>query len=106
MIMQRHRFVTILAVLAAPVALAALLASSVQADDLPEGPAKELILKVCTPCHGVAEFTSKRNTKQEWNDEVDKMAARGAKASDEEFDAIVEYLTKYFGKEPPVEKNN
>ena len=80
--------------------------ASVRADDLPEGPGKDVVLKVCTPCHGTAEFTDKKFTKQEWDEEVDKMAARGAKASDDEFDAIVTYLTKYFGKTPPAEKSN
>jgi hypothetical protein len=30
----------------------------------------------------------------------------GAKASDEEFDTIVNYLTKYFGKDQPPDKSN
>ena len=34
------------------------------------------------------------------------MAARGAKASNEEFDTIVSYLTKYFGKDQAPEKSN
>jgi len=34
------------------------------------------------------------------------MAARGAKASDEEFDSIVNYLTKCFGKDQAPEKSN
>jgi mono/diheme cytochrome c family protein len=81
-------------------------AASVQAQDLPDGAGKELVMKVCTACHEVTRITSKRRTKEEWNDTVDKMAARGAKASDEEFDIIVTYLAKYFGTERPPEKNN
>ena len=80
--------------------LAILPAASVRADEeLPDGAGKDIVLKVCTPCHGTAEFTAKKNTKMEWDEEVDKMAARGAKASDDEFEAIVAYLAKYFGKE-------
>jgi cytochrome c5 len=98
--MQRQKLATIITAFLLPGLLAALLATSVRAEeDLPEGAGKDIVLKVCTPCHGVAEFTSKKNTKQEWDEEVDKMAARGAKASDDEFDAIVTYLTKNFGKE-------
>jgi competence protein ComEA len=78
------------------------------ADDLPEGAGKDVVLKVCTACHGVSEFTARRNTRAEWDEEVDKMAARGAKASDEEFEAIVNYLAKNFGKDAPPagEKTN
>jgi cytochrome c5 len=75
-----------------------LLPASVQAEDLPDGAGKELVTKVCTVCHEVDRIVSKRKTKEEWNDTVDKMAARGAMASDEEFTAIVTYLAKYLGK--------
>ena len=78
---------------------ALLLAASVQAQDLPEGDGKEVLLKVCTQCHDTARIVSKKQTRDEWNGTVDKMAMRGAKASDEEFDAIVSYLAKTFGKE-------
>ena len=82
-----------------------LLAASVQAQDLPDGVGKELVMTVCTQCHDLERVVSKRKTKQEWNDLVDMMAARGAKATDEEFDTIVNYLTKYFGKDQPPEKS-
>ena len=104
--MQRQKVATIIAALLLPMLLAAILAASVQAADLPEGEGKDLVLKVCTPCHGIAEFAERRNTKEEWNEVVDKMAGRGAKASDEEFDAIVNYLTKYLGKGQSAEKAN
>lgn len=91
MILRRARFVTIL--------LAFLPAASVHAQDLPDGAGKDLVVKVCTPCHDSARISSRKQTKEEWNGTVDKMAARGAKASDEEFETIVSYLTKYFGKD-------
>ena len=83
-----------------------LLAASVQAQDLPDGVGKDLVMNVCTQCHELTRITSKKRTKEEWNDTVDKMAARGAKASDEEFETIVTYLAKYFGKDQPPEKSN
>ena len=81
-------------------------AASVRAQDLPDGAGKDLVMKVCTACHELTRITSKRRTKEQWNDTVDKMAARGAKASDEEFDIIVTYLAKYFGPDQAGEKNN
>jgi mono/diheme cytochrome c family protein len=89
----------------ASILTAFLLAASVQAQDLPDGAGKELVMNVCTQCHELARITSKRKTREEWNDTVDKMAARGAKASDEEFETIVAYLAKYFGKDQAAEKN-
>jgi len=91
MIVGRARLATILT--------AFLLAASVQAQDLPDGAGKELVMNVCSQCHDLARITSQKRTKAEWNDTVDKMAARGAKASDEEFETIVTYLTKNFGKD-------
>jgi hypothetical protein len=71
------------------------------ADDIPEGPGKETVIKVCTACHGIIEFTSQKHTKTEWDEVVDNMAQRGARASDAEFDTIVAYLAKNFGKDAP-----
>jgi cytochrome c5 len=79
-----------------------LLAAPVRAaDDIPDGAGKEIVIKVCTACHGVIEFTSQKHTKPEWDEVVDTMAQRGARASDDEFDMIVVYLTKNFGKDAP-----
>jgi mono/diheme cytochrome c family protein len=69
------------------------------ADDIPDGPGKETVMKVCTACHGIIEFTSQKHTKTEWDEVVDNMAQRGARASDAEFDTIVAYLAKNFGKD-------
>jgi hypothetical protein len=89
----------------ATIVAAFLLAASVRAQDLPDGDGKDLVLKVCTVCHEATRIASKKRTKEEWNDTVDKMAARGAKASDEEFETIVNYLAKYLGPDQPPEKN-
>lgn len=81
-------------------------AASVRAQDLPDGAGKELVMNVCSACHELGRITSKKRSKEEWSDTVDKMAARGAKATDEEFDMIVAYLAKNFGKDGSAEKNN
>ncbi|HEY6342900.1 MAG TPA: hypothetical protein VIY49_15515 [Bryobacteraceae bacterium] len=101
MILRRKRLRTFLIVCFLG---ACFLAVSVRAQDLPDGAGKDLVMNVCTVCHELTRITSKKKTKEEWNDTVDKMAARGAKASDEEFDTIVNYLTKYFGKNQPPDK--
>lgn len=98
MIVKRERL--------APILTALLLATSVQAQDLPDGAGKDVVMKVCTVCHELTRITSKKRTKEEWSDTVDKMAGRGARASDEEFETIVNYLAKYFGKDTPPEKGN
>jgi cytochrome c5 len=79
--------------------LAALLALTANAQDqLPEGDGKKLVEKVCNECHGAETFTQKKRTKAEWDKVIQSMVDKGAEATDAEFDAIVAYLTKYFGK--------
>ena len=70
------------------------------------GAGKDLVMNVYTVCHELTGITSKKKTKDEWTDTVDKISARGAKASDEEFDTIVNYLVKHFGPKQPPEKIN
>ena len=68
------------------------------AQDLPDGPGKAVVEKVCAACHGLNTVTGMRRTKDSWETTVDEMATRGATASEEEFDAVVAYLSRYFGK--------
>ena len=67
-------------------------------DPFPEGPGKSTFVKVCSQCHALDPIASLRYSKQEWRDLVDDMKGKGAEATDEECNVIVEYLTKNFGK--------
>jgi competence ComEA-like helix-hairpin-helix protein len=62
---------------------------------LPDAPARKTFETVCTTCHDLR--TGPRRTKAAWVAVVESMAARGASATDQEFDAIADYLAKYFG---------
>ena len=64
---------------------------------LPEGPAKALTERVCTPCHGLENVVRARMTKERWGRVVDDMISRGATATDTEADQIVDYLAANFG---------
>lgn len=66
-------------------------------DPLPEAPAKKTVETVCAACHEIQTVIGARRTKPAWNAVIDAMANRGARASDQEFDAIVDYLSQYFG---------
>jgi hypothetical protein len=66
---------------------------------LPTGDAKALVEKTCgTGCHSVEVVTSQRMNKAEWTAVAANMVARGAQASDEEVNVIVEYLAKTLGR--------
>jgi competence protein ComEA len=69
-----------------------------RAQDLPDGPGKEVFNRVCTQCHGLDQVVELKQTKAEWSALVDTMVQYGAVAKDEEFDVIIDYLAKNFGK--------
>lgn len=68
------------------------------AQDLPEGKGKDVVDQICSSCHGPDLITSRRATKDEWNDIVGDMISRGASATSEQIQTIKDYLTKYFGQ--------
>jgi quinoprotein glucose dehydrogenase len=69
---------------------------------LPPGDAKKLVERTCgTGCHSLDVVTSQRMSEGEWSAMVQHMVARGARASDAEVQAIVEYLAKTFPASRP-----
>jgi cytochrome c5 len=73
--------------------------TSLQAQTLlPAGTGRELVQKVCNSCHSVDLITAHHQTREEWNGTVQRMAQRGASATDDQFQQIVDYLTNNFGR--------
>jgi len=64
---------------------------------LPEGEGKEMVVRICTKCHGTAVFTKVRMSRAGWEDEVASMVEKGATGTDDEFRAVVDYMAKHFG---------
>jgi competence protein ComEA len=65
---------------------------------LPDGKGKDALKKICVGCHELDVVTASLHTKIGWQQNVDDMIARGAEGSDDDMEAVVEYLTKFFGK--------
>jgi competence protein ComEA len=68
---------------------------------LPDGPGKDQLVKVCGTCHQAERSASVRLTREGWEEVIGDMIKRGAKGSDEEFAAVLDYLTKNFLGEAP-----
>ncbi|HEX4594988.1 MAG TPA: PQQ-binding-like beta-propeller repeat protein [Bryobacteraceae bacterium] len=66
-------------------------------DPLPEGPGKNTVATVCASCHDLDTAIEVKHDRAGWKTVVDTMADRGARATDAEFQIIIDYLTKYFG---------
>jgi len=70
---------------------------------LPDGPGKDVVLRVCTACHGAEQFAYARFSPEGWDAEITKMQGAGAEMTSDEQAAISAYLSKYLSKQaaPP-----
>jgi competence protein ComEA len=63
---------------------------------LPEGPGKDAVVRMCGTCHPVERAASVRLTREGWQDTIGKMMTLGAKGSDEDMKAVLEYLSTHY----------
>jgi quinoprotein glucose dehydrogenase len=68
---------------------------------LPPGPGHDLMVRVCSVCHSPEIAANQHLSAQEWNSVVQNMSARGAVATDQEFDQITDYLARSFPRIAP-----
>ena len=83
------------------VAAIALSASTAFAQALPDGPGKAELQKVCGLCHQAERSAAVRLTREGWEGVIGDMIARGARGTDAEFAAILDYLSKHFLGDAP-----
>src|SRR5580698_3489518 len=76
----------------------AFLASGARAQ-LPDGPGKAETERLCSQCHELARSISLRQDRAGWESTVDKMVSLGAKATDKETGAVIDYLAAHFAAE-------
>jgi len=74
------------------------LAAQVQ---LPDAPGKDETIRMCGTCHEVERAMSVRLNREGWQDTIAKMVDLGAKASDQERAAVLNYLAEHFKGEAP-----
>jgi len=63
----------------------------------PEGPGKDATLEVCSKCHAADVVRAHRQGRDEWVASIQKMIAAGAEGTEDQFNQVLEYLTKNFG---------
>jgi competence protein ComEA len=68
---------------------------------LPDGPARDLTIRVCAQCHEPNRAASLRLTREGWEGVVQKMKGLGAQATDAETAQITDYLSENFKGEAP-----
>jgi hypothetical protein len=68
---------------------------------LPDGPGKEVLARLCAGCHDLMFTVSTRETEAGWTRIVNDMRSKGADGTEEDFAKVIEYLTTHMGKKEP-----
>jgi hypothetical protein len=82
--------------------LPTLAAWSADLKQLPEGPDRELVSKVCQTCHELQLVLDAAGiSREEWDMSLDEMTTNGMNLSPGERSKILGYLSTYLGPAPP-----
>jgi competence protein ComEA len=65
---------------------------------------KKLVERTCTRCHTLVSAYRMRNTRERWAKIVDDMVSRGAEATDDEIEQIIDFLTAHYGAKVNINK--
>jgi competence protein ComEA len=79
-----------------PGALLLFASSSTVFAQLPDGPGKDTVIKVCGFCHDPSTAAAVRLTREGWQATINDMISRGAKGTDEELAQVLDYLATHF----------
>ena len=71
--------------------------------ELPEGPGKAELVKLCDGCHDLMFTVSTRETEEGWTRIVNDMRSKGTDGSEADFAKVIAYLTAHMGKPKPSE---
>ena len=63
----------------------------------PDGPGKEITLQLCGNCHDANIIQMHRQSRDEWVATIQKMIASGAEGTEDQFTAVLAYVSKNFG---------
>jgi len=75
--------------------------SAAARQELPDGPGKEELKKLCSGCHDLMFTVSTRETEDGWTRIVNDMRSKGADGTEEDFAKVIAYLTAHMGKPEP-----
>jgi competence protein ComEA len=70
-------------------------------EGMPDGPGKDVTVRVCGVCHETRRAASVRLTRDGWAGVIEDMTKRGAKGSEQDFAQILDYLSANFLGEAP-----
>ena len=65
-------------------------------EGMPDGPGKDVTVKICGVCHETRRAASIRLTRDGWSGVIEDMVRRGAKGSETELGQVLDYLAANF----------
>ena len=68
-----------------------------RAGDLPPGPNREIVDRVCQSCHDSNYFESTNRDRESWNSVIEEMVSYGLRVDDAERAKILDYLAMALG---------
>jgi competence protein ComEA len=70
------------------------------ADQLPEGPGRQILMRACVSCHNLREVTKFNGfyARPQWRDVVLTMVDYGAPLNEKEIEVLSDYLVEHLGK--------
>jgi len=82
-------------------------ACAASAQQLPDGPGRPELERMCKQCHELARSISLRQDRDGWSNTMSKMVAFGMKANDHDLGLVIDYLVKNYPAEdvPKVNVN-
>lgn len=96
---QSHLLVVVLSGILAGSVAAAHVRSQEATQDAGSDPAVQVFTNVCVKCHPRERVTAMRRTRAQWEEVITTMiTTRGAQISDEDFDTVLGYLTRAYGR--------
>jgi competence protein ComEA len=66
---------------------------------LPDGPGRDVTVRLCSNCHSPETLASQRLSTDGWRDLIKRMVSVGAEGTPQELEAVFQYLSTHF----PVE---
>jgi competence protein ComEA len=76
-----------------------------QYSELPTGPGKDTLIRVCSSCHSPDNVLANGQDRAGWENTITKMAGFGAQGTDEDYTEILDYLVKNFPANAPINVN-
>ena len=80
----------------AALVVVALMGARLSPAQLPDGPGRNETVRLCSQCHAAEVVMSVAQNRAGWAATLRKMSALGAKGTDEDFRAALEYLAAHF----------